>query len=345
MTGSIGGRGWDLGFFFVGGTVLALAAGAVVLVAPALVVPLWLGWLALVDGPHLIATYTRTYLDARTRRERAAMLLGSLAWLLPGFVALAAGDVAFQLYLVAATLWSIHHNARQSYGILAIYERHARAGAAARRRDVGFLYLALWGMFALFLLGHPWNQRELPVTLPSPVLDAMAIALAAAAALYLISVVRDLLRGADPRPALFVLFPVVGVQAFALLVVARWEPLVPHPADPEQAFLAIAFIGGIVHGLQYLGVVLAANRRRAAAQRRAYRPLLVYAALVAASLLYLVLNLGRGASPWGTFTEPGSLAARVWLALYWGLFFHHYVLDAKIWRPHADAVVRAELGL
>jgi len=52
MTGSIGGRGWDLGFFFVGGTVLALAAGAVVLVAPALVVPLWLGWLALVDGPH-----------------------------------------------------------------------------------------------------------------------------------------------------------------------------------------------------------------------------------------------------------------------------------------------------
>jgi hypothetical protein len=193
MTGSIGGRGWDLGFFFIGGTVLALAAGAVVLVAPALVVPLWLGWLALVDGPHLIATYTRTYLDARTRRERAAMLLGSLAWLLPGFVALAAGDVAFQLYLVAATLWSIHHNARQSYGILAIYERHARAGAAARRRDVGFLYLALWGMFALFLLGHPWNQRELPVTLPSPVLDAMAIALAAAAALYLISVVRDLL--------------------------------------------------------------------------------------------------------------------------------------------------------
>jgi hypothetical protein len=100
-----------------------------------------------------------------------------------------------------------------------------------------------------------------------------------------------------------------------------------------------------VHGLQYLGVVFAANRRREAAVSRRYRPLLVYAALVGASALYMLVNLARGASPWGALAAPGSLGASLFLAFYWGLFFHHYYLDQKIWRPHADRVVRAELGL
>jgi hypothetical protein len=57
------------------------------------------------------------------------------------------------------------------------------------------------------------------------------------------------------------------------------------------------------------------------------------------------VNLARGVSPWASLTEPGSAGARLFLALYWGVFFHHYFLDQKIWRPHADRVVRAELGL
>ena len=42
---------------------------------------------------------------------------------------------------------------------------------------------------------------------------------------------------------------------------------------------------------------------------------------------------------------PGSTAAQVFLALYWGLFLHHYWLDQKIWRPSTDARLRTELGL
>jgi hypothetical protein len=353
--GSImGGRGWDLAFLY-GSAAVAVGAGLVALSAPQLVVPLWLLWLWLVDGPHLAATYTRTYLDARTRRERAGLLLASFLWLAPGFVALAASEAtgnpaAFQLYLALATLWSIHHNARQHYGILSIVERHAGATAAAKRRDVWFLYASLWGLFLLFLFGHPASRvaLQLPEVLPGwaeTALAAAAITLGSMTVIYLVDVGLRVLRGADPRPALFVLVPAVGVQAFALVVVASHEPLIAKPTDPEQAFLAVAFVGGIVHGLQYLGIVFAANRRREAAAARRYRPLLVYAVLVAASALYMLVNLARGASPWGGLAEPGSLAARAFLAFYWGLFFHHYYLDQKIWRPHADKVVRAELGL
>jgi hypothetical protein len=345
----IGGRVWDLGFFY-GGAALAVAAGAVALAAPALVVPLWLLWLWLIDGPHLAATYTRTYLDARTRRERGALLAASLLWMAPGFVALAISRDAFQLYLALATLWSIHHNARQHYGILSILERHAGAPPAARRRDVWFLYAGVWGLFALFLFGHPASREalELPASLPAwaeGALGALAAALGLMTLAYLVDIGLRARAGADVRPALFVLLPAVGVQAFALVVVARHEPLVANPTDPEQTFLAVAFVGGIVHGLQYLGVVFAANRRREAAVSRRYRPLLVYAALVGASALYMLVNLARGASPWGALAAPGSLGASLFLAFYWGLFFHHYYLDQKIWRPHADRVVRAELGL
>jgi hypothetical protein len=242
-TGTVGGRGWDVGFFY-GGAALAVVAGAVAIAAPALVVPLWLAWLWLVDGPHLAATYTRTYLDARTRRERAALLAASLLWLAPGFVALAVSEAsgdpgAFTLYLALATLWSIHHNARQHYGILAILERHAAAPSAARRRDVWFLYAGVWGLFALFLFGHPASRlalglpRELPGWGQAGVL-ALGLALAATAVAYLVDVGLRALRGDDLRPAIFVLVPAVGVQAFALLVVAGHEPLVQNPTDPEQ---------------------------------------------------------------------------------------------------------------
>ncbi len=36
------------------------------------------------DGPHLFATMSRTYLDARRRQMRRRPLLGSLAWFAAG---------------------------------------------------------------------------------------------------------------------------------------------------------------------------------------------------------------------------------------------------------------------
>jgi hypothetical protein len=350
----IGGPRWDA-FFFFGSGVLAVALGGAVLALPGLTAFLWLAWLALVDGPHLVATYTRTYLDASSRRARARLLLGSLGWLLPGFLALAAAELAgrsapLDLYLLFATIWSFHHNIRQHYGILAIYERHARPDPEARRIDVGFLYAALWGSMLLFLLGNPGSRvamglaADLPLWARTALVGGLA-ALGALIAGYGVVIVARAVRGAPLRPALFTLLPAVGVQIFALFVIGRFEPLVAHPTDPEQFFLAVAIVGGLVHGLQYLGVVLAANRRRADRTGLGYRPLLVYAGLVAASLLYVVVNLGRGVSPVAGLFAPGTLGARLFLVGYWGVFLHHYYIDQKIWRPHADEVVRAELGL
>jgi hypothetical protein len=350
--GWIGGKAFDLVFFF-GSGLFGVAAGVLAMAAPSLVVPLWLVWLFLLDGPHLAATFTRTYLDPTWLREHRALGLGSLLLLTPGFVAFGAAKalgspLPYDLFLLFATIWAFHHAVRQHYGILAIYQRHARPSPRERRIDTGMLYLSYWGLIGVFLFGHPKSRLvlQLPETLPPwghALLVAAGAALGAALVAYVGYAILRARRGADPRPMLFLLLPVVAQQAFGLFVVGAAEPLIARPSDPEQYFLAVAVVGGTVHGMQYLGIVVAANRRRATAPL-GQRPWILYGVLVAASILYMAVNLTRGASPWTLFAS-GTDQARLFLALYWGIFFHHYYIDQKIWHPGSDPALRRELGL
>lgn len=156
-------RRFDLAFFF-GASVLAAAAGVLVLAVPSLVVPAWWAFTVLVDGPHLAATWTRTYMDADERRRRRALLTWSPLLLLlgPGLLAvtkLSGSQMPWNAFLLLAALWSFHHIVRQHYGILSIYQRlGARPSPTViapvwRRMDARVVTLSLWGMFALFTFG------------------------------------------------------------------------------------------------------------------------------------------------------------------------------------------------
>jgi hypothetical protein len=174
--GWIGGRGHDLAFFF-GSALLAALVGAFALAVPGAVVPLFVAFLVLVDGPHLAATWTRTYLDPGFRARRGRLLVTSLVWLLPGLAAWSLSRATGQrapidLFLLVAALWSFHHNVRQSYGVLAIYQHHARTAPPARRTDRLFLHGALWLAFGLFSFGHPQNRVFLGLPAEPPRLVA-----------------------------------------------------------------------------------------------------------------------------------------------------------------------------
>jgi len=358
--GWIGGRRFDLVFFF-GSTFVAVLVGALALAVPALVLPIWWAFLLFIEGPHLVATYLRTYLDPGERRARGALLLGSLAWLLPGFVAWGAMRAIglrapFDLFLLFAALWSFHHAIRQYWGILAIYQHHARTSPAARRADRLFLHGALWAAFGLFSFGHPFNRTLFGIPDPAPAwlriagIAAAAILVLGTAAFVLYRLLR--FRGEPARPLLFLLGPALGLQAFAMFVIGAFEPLIPHPENPEAAFLATATVGGIVHGLHYLGIISAVSRRRHAAgdaqhiaARLGRRPLVAYGVLVVASILYVALNAARGVVPSPAFFPQKGAAVELFLVLYWGIFFHHYYLDQRIWHVREDRRLRFELGL
>jgi hypothetical protein len=364
--GWIGGRRFDL-FFFFGSSALAVLLGLVVVAAPILVVPLWWLWTWLVDGPHVVATWARTYLDAGERRARRGLLLGSLLFLLPGPLALGASKLTgspapFDLFMLVAALWAYHHAVRQHYGVLSIYERLAGSSPADRRIDTLFLQLAMWALFALFLLAFPLNRAtlSLPAELPAAAragVTALAAALGVAGLAYAGLLVARARSGRSIRPGLFALLPVLGMSALAYFVVGAFEPLMKGPQNPEQNFLAVGIVGGMVHGLQYLGIVFAANRRRyspeAAGPRAAERsiaatlgraPRVAFLCFTVVSLGYLILSAARGA-PGASFYGEGSDGMRLFLGIYWGMFFHHYYIDQKIWKPHQDPALRFELGL
>ena len=75
--GWIWSRRNDLVFFF-GAALLSIILALLMLISPALVVPFWWLWLWLGDGPHLWATYTRTYLDPEQRRLHSRLFWMSL---------------------------------------------------------------------------------------------------------------------------------------------------------------------------------------------------------------------------------------------------------------------------
>jgi len=358
--GWIGGARFDRVVFF-GSSALAVLVGAVMLAVPASVVLLWWAWLLLLDGPHLLATWTRSYLDPVERRARGRLLWGSWLWLLPGPALWALGrglgsTAPFTGFLAFATLWSWHHAVRQNYGLVAIYGRLAGATERQRRLDWWFVHGALWALFGLFVLMLPANRliTGLPAELPALARAAGFVGaglLALAVGGYLAVRLRGV-SGRAARPVWFALLPVLGLYVFALFVVGAFEPLAPHPKNPEQVFLAVAVVGGIVHGVQYLGIVSVVNRRRhtststgALVRWLAARPLQAWAIASLLSVAYLALNAARGTSPGIALLPASSAGAQLCLCLYWGLFFHHYYLDQKLWRPHSSAALRRELGV
>ncbi len=356
----IGGRRFDLLFFF-GSALAAGLVGALALAVPAAIVPLFMAFLLFVEGPHLVATWARTYLDADFRARRGRLLVTSLAWLLPGLAAwissrLTGERAPIDLFLLVAALWSFHHAVRQSYGVLAIYQHHARTAPGARKADRLFLHGALWLAFGLFSFGHPQNRVFLGLPLDPPRLLA-TLGLVLVGLLFVATLAYGLyrrarFRGEDPRPLLYLLGPVLGLQLFALFFIGSFEPLLPHPADPEQAFMATTIVGGMVHGLNYLAIVAAVSRRRyegrderSLAAWLSKRPLGAYGVFVLVSLGYLALNAARGVLPGVAPVSRSAALTELLLVIYWGIFFHHYWLDQKIWHVRQDRTLRMELGL
>jgi hypothetical protein len=350
------------GVFFFGTALIAVLAGTLVLAAPALVVPLWWVWLGLVDGPHFAATWTRTYLDANERRTRGPLLLGSLLFFLPGFVALGLNGVLdspmpFEAYLGFATLWAVHHAIRQHFGIMSIYQRLSGTSPQARRQDWAFLHGMMWLLFGVYLLIFPWNRTLLGLSAePSPAEQWAVRALGATTVAGVLGYVALLAlrwrRQEAVRPGLYALVVAVGTLSFGYFVVGAFEPLIPAPSNPEQLSFAVVLVGGSLHGMQYLGIIFATQKRRFAtspdtsfAARLGRAPLLAYAFLVAVSLIYLVVNACRGASPHLSLFPYDSDVARAFLAFYWGVSLHHYYLDQKIWHPRRDPALRRELNM
>jgi hypothetical protein len=286
-------------------------------------------WGILFDGTHVAGTYARSYLagDAKSR----AGLPGPWSWLLLAVGPLAAvADAAivpglFPYFLLGALLWAYWHLVRQHWGFVALYRRRSPGGVPARL-DEALLWLGCLYPFIRFSLGPAYAAAGLPQLLPGSVLPVARIAVdalfaAAAAGSLAVTALRG---GFDaPGPKHLFLALVIG---FHILVFAVLSDL-----------LAITATLTIFHNLQYHRIVW---QHEAGKGRRPLGGLGPY--LLAGLALGIAWYVPRVL---GAHLAGAGLLRNVLLGLGWGVAFHHYLVDGRIWRMRRAPAVAAALDV
>jgi hypothetical protein len=360
----IAGPRFDLVWFF-GGAALALAVFALAVAFRASIVAIAWIWVLAFDGPHMMALYTRTYLDREAWRTRRPLLLGALALYLVGPAFLVATTMArddrfFLAFLAFASTYGYYHVVRQHYGFVALYR--ARSGEVVTGStfwlDKATLYLGLWLPWLHFLVAHPIGRALVGSPLAtSPREGGFAAFLVAAwAAVVLAYAALTLGRGRSGGLKAPYLLVAVGVHGLLYFVASRFEPVYAMAKTVDQQLLLMSVMGGMFHSAQYVGIVWLHNARTygksggdhglaARASASLGRYLVV---CLAFSALYLVLAAATAVYPAITLFEGARLGpfpvSRLALCLFWGIALQHYVIDQRIWRIKKDAGLRDKLA-
>ena len=304
-----------------------LAAAALVTANQRLYPILLVADLWLLGYHHVIATYTRLAFDTQSLK-RNRFLAVDLLLVVTG-VTMAVALTAGAWVIASAFLYlQWFHYMRQGYGIGRMYFRATPQGQVAGSRDWAadfVVYLVpVYGIAARTaamgdqFLGMPVRA----FVLPSVVVTSLGVLAAAAVLFWLARTIRAAFTDTiDFAYAGFIISHVV-VFLMAYVVID----------DVNAGWLCI----NIWHNFQYVLVVWMANVKRYAggidsAARllstisQSGRVMAYFATcLVITTVVYLLLI------QFTTFVLGGGLA--VSLGVYMGINFHHYVVDALIWK-------------
>jgi hypothetical protein len=218
----------------------------------------------------------------------------------------------FAFFLLGALLWAYWHLVRQHWGFVALYRRRAQDDAPARL-DEAVLWLGCLYPFVRFSLGPAYVASGLPQLLPAAALPGARVALdvvaaAAGAGLLAIWFLRGGLRRPGPKHLLMGLVIAFHTAVFAAL----------------GNLLAITATLTIFHNLQYHRIVWHHEAGQGRVPLGGLVPYLL-AGLALGVAWYLPRVLGAH------LAGPG-LVRNLLLGLGWGVAFHHYLVDGRIWR-------------
>jgi hypothetical protein len=296
-------------------------------------------WGVLFDGTHVWGTYARSYLapDAGSREALPGrwswglLLVGPAVAVIdfflctPGPSQLGQAGWLFRYFLAGAYLWAYWHLVRQHYGFLVLYRR--RAGDTSRhggRLDTYLLWVGCLYPYLRFTLGEGYARSGLPVLLPPSwlgpaawLLDGTFAVLFGGGLLLLLSGKVEPFRP-GPRHLLLAIIVAFHVAVFALL----------------DNLLTITATLTIFHNLQYHRIVWRYERGLGRAPSGGLIPYL--------SLGILLGLAWYGPRVLGVAAVGSDLARNGLLGLGWGVAFHHYLVDGRIWRVRRSrAVARA----
>ncbi len=287
-------------------------------------------WFIGVDGPHVIATVTRTYFDKQERSR-----LGWWLWAIVPLMAIGPVMVGLKqaaLFYLFAVSWQHYHIAKQHFGFMMLWKaKNKERDPIAQKLDRKFLLastilpLALFGLRA-YLPG--WS-------LLNPITAAAVAAYGVLAAIYIAHQVRQYRSGAVPNtPKLMLLAVLVPLQWLAFGYAARLGP---------DGILRAGIALGLFHGLQYHRLLWFHNKNRYRSPDAPAR--YGVAAFLAKDVGYYIFA-AIGLHALTTFLPQAMFPTVEWLkAALWGLPFTHYVLDSRIWHVRGNKELAAALKM
>jgi hypothetical protein len=351
--------------YMVGAVVVSYALIAAHILVGVSAIFLWWLWTLFMDGPHIFATLSRTYLDRQERAERGPLLWGSLAWFALGPASIGASylldtNVPYLGFYGFFNVWAYWHVVRQHFGFMNLYKRKNDDGAPVDNRlDPAVLYVGLLAPFASYVLTNPMARKILGLTEVERPWESWAVTAAwsAVGAVALAAALRQLqraLRGERLNRGKLLFW-----AAALPLSWVTFSPWMARHADFQLFTVAVTSF----HNIQYNALVWHYQKRRyhsGGTRGRAFglaysvsRRFWPYAALaVAFSAVYRGVQCGFGAIPGcsmnfsGSPLWPGGLTqGDLAVAFFLGIPMHHYYLDQKIWRLRKDPALNRDLGL
>src|SRR5262245_26719701 len=307
---------------FAGLTAAAIVSANARLYPLLLVADLWL-----LGYHHVIATYTRLAFDGQSLR-RNRFLAVDLLLIVTGISLMVAMTVGAWVIASAFLYLQWFHYMRQGYGIARMYFRATPQGQVPDARDWATdLVIYLIPLYGIAARSSTMGQEflGLPVrtlVLPDAVILLLSALAAGAIAVWIGRIVRQVMN--DTLDFAYTLFVVSHVAVFLAAYVVI--------TDVNTGWLCI----NVWHNFQYVLVVWMSNAKRyangidpsARLLSRISQPgrVIAYFAtcLAITTVVYFALN---------QFTVAvlgGGLAVSV--GIYMGINFHHYVVDALIWK-------------
>ncbi len=307
------------------GAIAALAAGVASVVQPELFLPILVLDVWLLGYTHVVSTFTRLAFDRESFRQHVWLLI-------PLPVVVAACTIAVALVVGEWLIATVYlyaqwfHYMRQSYGISRMYLR--KAGAVPVKRDLvldGVIYgLPLWGILAR---SHQQPKTFLTyelytIPVPTSVLYVVGAVATLSVILWIAREVRTLgeRRAEAPHTAYVATHIAVFTTGYLLI------------ENINVGWLVL----NVWHNLQYVMIVWMFNVNR---YQKGIDPQSRFLSTISQPrniLLYLFVCWGIATALYfniervlGMFSESVLPLA---LLAYMTINFHHYVVDAIIWR-------------
>jgi hypothetical protein len=274
------------------------------------IVPLSFAMLVALEGPHVFATATRSYLDPEARKQ-----FGWFLWLIVPLTLIGPVVVWFgfaQLFFVFAFCWLHFHIAKQHVGFTMLYKRKAGEFDDVKS-DRYFLLVALSLPPMLFF------AREY---LANIVIIGVSVVFFLIAGLYALGQVT---RQRIVWPKLYLMLLVIPLQWLAF----------GYAGYSGKGLKVAGILISLGHSLQYHKLTRLYHKAEEAetGQKKLWHSLGGYLVVV------LTLNLVFNVIPRGVVESDYVFAA------LWGMSFQHYILDGRLWKTKNYPLFRKALGI